>query len=513
MRVAAVRQFSKLSHPQLLLQHKPRGVERDRGMYILERVAPRDRSLMVNDASISTMACALLERMYYCNVDGAFVPPPEPQISHVFSVLGKFRTHLLRYTGRYSKRVSTEQFVLMCPPRKRAVYERAEEEFHKRGVGRKDAESIMFVKMEKVNPEKAPRCIQPRSPVYNIALGTYIKPVEHKIYECIQRVFESKTPVVMKHMNVSEMGCHIATKWQSFNNPVAVGLDATKFDMHVSVAMLKWEHSVYNSMFGRDPELARLLSWQVHNRGKGYAHDGKLTYKVSGRRFSGDMNTSLGNCLIMCAMIYTWCRRKKVTVEVANNGDDAVCIMNRRDLDQFQTGLREWFLELGFRMVVEKPVYTLEQIEFCQMKPVQTPQGYRMCRNFKTCREKDSICLLRISTEVEWRKWLGAVGECGLSLTSGLPVFQSFYQAYIRAGLPSKMRNALIMQTGMELMSVGMTSVVAPISDESRLSFMDAFELTPDEQVSLEAYYDSLDLRFGSIEACDKLIDIAYSPY
>lgn len=502
-----------LSHPHLLLKWKTRDVKRDRGFYIVERVAPPERSLMVNDSDLSTMACALLERMYYCKVGNHFLPPPIPRTSIIFATLKPFRDRICKVLGRHSKRVSTEQFVLMCPPRKRPIYQKAEEDFHLYGVSKKHAHSVMFVKMEKVNPTKAPRCIQPRSPIYNLALGVYLKPIEHKVYKKIQVLFSSDVPVVFKGLNVGGMGAAMRCKWESFRKPVAIGLDATKFDMHVSVGMLKWEHSVYNHMFGNDSELAKLLGWQLNNVGRGFAHNGTLSYKVTGRRFSGDMNTALGNCLIMCAMIYCWAKTKGVKIQLANNGDDAVVFMEHEDMPLFSAGLHDWFLTLGFRMVVEKPVHTFEEIEFCQMHPVYDGSSYRMVRNFSSSREKDSICLLRLTKETDYYKWLGAVGECGLALTSGIPVLQSFYGSYCRKGIRSRMNDAVSMQSGMLFMSRGMEAKWEAVKEESRYSFFLAFGITPDEQRALEIYYDELELEFGKIETIDCIDEIESSPF
>jgi len=401
----------------------------------------------------------------------------------------------------------------MYSGRKRSIYEAAERDYHIYGVSRRDAESIMFVKMEKVNPTKAPRCIQPRKPIYNLALGVYLKPVEHRVYRKIQATFGSETPIVFKGLNVMDMGMALRAKWEKFSQPVAVGLDATKFDMHVSVGMLKWEHSVYIEMFGGDKELSRLLSFQLLNAGKGFADDGKLSYKVAGRRFSGDMNTALGNCLIMCAMVYSWSEERSVKIELANNGDDCVVIMEQTDLENWSRGLSEWFLSLGFRMVVEPAVTCFEHIEFCQMHPVSDGSTYRMVRNFYAAREKDTMCLLRINCESDWRKWLMAVGECGLALTSGIPVFQEFYRYMMRNGLKSRMREAVGMQSGMYFMSIGLESKAKDVTCEARYSFYKAFGITPDEQVSLEEYYANKKMQGWVIETVDNLSNINSAPF
>lgn len=503
---------SKLSHPELKLSWKQRGVCRDRGVHLLDGIAPAGRSLRVNDADLSTMACALLERMYFCKLGDGYVAPIDPGPTIIFRRLRKFRSSLCRVLGRHSKPVSAVEFALMYRSRKRLIYEAAAERFELYGVSRRDAHSSMFVKLEKVNPTKAPRCIQPRTPVYNVALGRYLKPIEHRVYRAIQQVFCSETPVVMKGLNVIEVAEVLSAKWECFQNPVAIGLDATKFDMHVSHSMLKWEHSVYTHMFDGDPELGKLLGWQLLNKGKGYSWDGTLEYSVRGRRFSGDMNTAMGNCLIMCAMIYTWAQTCGVHVELVNNGDDAVVILEKSNQLTFMNGLECWFSELGFRMTIELPVDVLEQVEFCQMHPVCVDGVWRMVRNFNSSREKDSMCLLKVSCEADVRKWMGAIGECGLALTSGIPVMQEYYQFYLRSGMKSKMRNALAMQSGFQMLSVRMESKVMPVLDSTRMSFFQAFGVAPDEQTALEQYYRNLHFHWKGVETVDELEDLNSAP-
>jgi hypothetical protein len=54
----------------------------------------------------------------------------------------------------------------------------------------------------------------------------------------------------------------------------------------------------------RSKELAELLKWQLQNKGFARTIDGLIKYSVEGCRMSGDMNTALGNCTIMCALVY-----------------------------------------------------------------------------------------------------------------------------------------------------------------------------------------------------------------
>jgi len=428
--------------------------------------------------------------MYYCKIGNTFLAAPLPKISCVFSRLSKFKKQLLRYSRGITP-LSEEEVVETYVGRKRTIYQQALNELNQFGLRVKHAYSVAFVKVEKGNTAKAPRCIQPRKPVYNLVLGKYIKPLEHRMYKWIARVF-GDGPTVMKGYNVKDVARIARGKWDSFNCPVAVGLDATKFDMHVSPSMLAWEHSIYNAIY-RTPELRKLLGWQMNNQGSGYCVDGKLKYKVKGKRFSGDMNTALGNCIIMCALVWTYANDRGTPVKLINNGDDCVVFMEQADLDNFMLGLDQWFLDMGFRMTVEEPVYDFEKMEFCQMRPVDVDGEWIMVRNIKTALIKDTMCTLPINNETDIRKWMYSVGVCGLSLCSGVPIMQAFYQAYIRNGIDDKGRlgNSVQMQSGMRMLSVGLQSTARDISADSRFGVFLSWGITPDEQLGLEEFYNS----------------------
>jgi len=511
-RFGGVRHYSTLSHDNLAVKYGLRGKERDRAMYVVQGIAPDGRTLRINDSSIHTLKAGLLERLFYCKVDGEFVPPPRVDSQHVFETLKRFRRNVLRCYGERPTPVSPEQFAEMYKGRAKARALNAVEDYHKYGVTRQDSISTVFNKMEKVNPGKAPRNINPRTPVYNLALGVYLKPIEHMVYKAITRASGNLIPVVMKGYNVVDVATLIRKKWDMFSDPVCVGLDATKFDMHVSASMLQWEHSVYLELFGYDPELTKLLKWQVANKGRGFSHDGKLKFNIYGTRFSGDMNTAMGNCLIMCACVVAYAKSKGVSCELANNGDDCVVIMDKSDLPKFQLGLPDWFLQVGFRMTVEQPVYEFEELEFCQMHPVYDGLAWRMVRDHNMSREKDSIALLDISKCGAYGKWMAAVGECGLALNSGMPVLQSMYLAFNRHGKPGRVGDALQMQSGAMFLRKGLVAKYRKVSDIARVSYYKAFDVTPDEQVALEEYYDNLDLTFCGVEAYDILIELNNSP-
>jgi hypothetical protein len=362
--------------------------------------------------------------------------------------------------------------------------------------------------MEKVKPDKAPRCIQPRDPVYNIRLGTYIKPIEHRIYKAIDSIF-GDGPTVIKGYNVERIGRIMRGKWKSFNNPVAIGLDAVKFDMHVSKEALEWEHSVYQSIY-RCKELAKLLRHQVYQRGGARCKDGHLSYKVVGRRASGDMNTALGNCLLMCAMIHAYAEYKGIEIKLMNNGDDCVVMMEKQHEQHFMQGLEEWFLDMGFRMSSETPVYSLPEIEFCQMRAIEYGNGeVVMVRNIPVALRKDTLVTVDVSKQKSLQAWMTAVGSGGIALTGGIPIMQNFYRRLqqLGRGITSKVGAELSRNSGMYLMGKGVKRTFVTPTAEARLNVFIAWGITPDEQVELERYYDAYQFDFAPVVGVDRHIN------
>lgn len=450
-------------------------------------IALGERKLLVNGRSIHTLKASIVERVMYCRKNGVLMKPLKPE-KDIFKTLIRFKTRLLGAFGEKPSRLSPEEFVDLYKGRRRTIYENALDDYYS-GVKRIHARLRAFVKAEKVK-EGSPRCIQPRSPVYNIGLGVYLKHIEHRLYTAIARVFRQPF-VVSKGMNVVELGEGISKLWYSVSDPCYVGFDAVRFDMHVSVAALKWEHSIYKWLYDYDPELCRLLDMQLHNFGVGYCDDGKLKYDVHGRRMSGDMNTGLGNCLLMCAMVHAYIKSVGLRCKFINNGDDCGVVVSRRDL-HLLSELPKFLAKFGFRVEVEKPVVDLERLEFCQMHPVFDGKGWRMLRKVTSALMKDTMSLIPFTTHKVLQKWVYSVGECGLALCGGIPVVQEAYAAMMRLGIPSKISDATYMECGARILARGLDAKYQPVTDEARYSFWVGTGILPSEQLGLEDYYTGI---------------------
>lgn len=489
------------SHPLQYIRVECDGQPRKcREYHVVSRMGD-NHELGVYNNSVHSVERAMLERYFLCCVDGKFLPPVRAPRANWCSVeLQSFRRSCVEFVRPLATVLTLREVVQCYTGAKRRVYENALRSLLRTPINRKDSYLRPFTKFEKQKLTGAPRIINPRSPRYNLELGQYLKKSEKLFYKAINETWGGHTPhTVIKGLNSLDAADVMRQKWQQFECPVAIGLDATKFDMHVSVNALAFEHSFYNMVF-EAPKLARLLEWQLDNRGVAYCPDGKVSFRMPGTRSSGDLNTALGNCIIMCSTMWAWCKRQGVRAELANNGDDCVLFCESSDLLRIMSGLPEFFLGLGFRMTVEEPVYTFEEIEFCQSHPVMLKSGWCMVRNVRTCLRKDPMCLIPIQNERVWQKWLGAVGECGMASVPGCPILQSFYSAFARAGKKCgrKFQAHLFRNTGvLERMNDVKDTEITP---EARVSFYRAFGITPDYQIAVESYFDNFAIGGFDIE-------------
>lgn len=473
-------------------------------------VAPADFKCHAN--SLPNILRALNERVFNVEGPGGLVPTPLPAPGAWvrMSDVGRRLALKVREIAPHVQRLTCDEFVMQCPAHKRSLYAQAATEYRHRGWATRDAKLGSFVKFEKIKFEASgkksdpcPRLIQPRSVVYNVALGRYTRRIEKEMYMAISAVWDvdAGEEVVMKGLDVEQTADQLWRKWCKYEQPVAVGLDASRFDQHVSVDALKFEHKVYKDVFKGSigaNELARLLNCQLKNRGRAFVDGYRVDYEVDGCRCSGDMNTSLGNCVIMSALVLQYCKERKVAASLANNGDDCLVFMDRRSLDKFQSGLSEWFLQLGFEMKVEDPAFVFEQCEFCQMRPVWNGDRWVCVRNPLNAMAKD-VMALNCRNDRDYQAWLGAVGEGGLALYGDMPLYRVLYQRMRVFGRKSGIhRAAEWYNTGFSKLVVrrrtGGSSVVA---DECRVSFAKAFGIPPQRQLDTESELEVADFRVG----------------
>lgn len=449
-----------------------------------------DHNLGVYNNSVDTIERAFAERYFLCKDGEGFRPAFEVGPSNYKTPeFSAFRESVMSFMPNLPVLTSQQVVDTYHGPKKR-VYQDALYSLEKEALTEIDSHLSAFVKFEKQDVDKAPRVINPRSPRYNLRLGKYLKHAEHKFFRAINKAYGRHTyATVIKGMNADMAARVLVQKWNRFNKPIAIGLDASKFDMHVSIAALMYEHSFYTALFPRNKELQWLLKMQLHNRGVARALDGTVKFSMEGTRCSGDLNTSLGNCIIMCALIWAYAKECGVELELANNGDDCVVFMESEDEQKFSAGLSDWFVSKGFAMTVEPTVDELEQVEFCQSRPVQLSTGWRMVRNLGACLNKDPMCLLSVPNDKCYKKWLAAIGMCGSRLAAGVPVLSEFYDIFSRAGTTCSegMLKEVFKNRSQLHLAQGLSQ--GDVDARSRVSFYYAFGLLPDHQLAMERFY------------------------
>lgn len=277
-----------------------------------------------------------------------------------------------------------------------------------------DGQLTAFIKADKyVEADSIPRCIQFRSKRYNLALGRYLVPLEQWVYDNIRqseygRLGLEGVKVFAKCMNSYQRAESLRLHWDSVPNAVAWCVDYSKFDSRLSCDHLKLEQDYYYRVFGRHPLLRQLLRFQLRNKGRA----GPVRYSTRGTRASGDMNTSLGNCLINLAMLAS-----AIPGRYLIDGDDAVIIVQRGT--PFPHNL---FEQNGFKMKADLAT-CFEHIDFCQCRPVKVGDVWRMARN-----PKRVIDRLGWTTHIDHKPndLVYSLAWCERAMGDGLPIEQAF---------------------------------------------------------------------------------------
>jgi hypothetical protein len=358
---------------------------------------------------------------------------------------------------------------------KRHLYQRALESLERQPLVRGDAQVKMFIKNERMSdPSKAPRAIQGRGPRYNLELQTYIMPIEEYIFHR-----GVNNAVSTKCFDQAEKAQCLRAAWDSFNDPIAILADHSRYDSRIHSVWLQAEHEYYLQFYDGDDYLKLLLNMQSHNTGR--TRHG-VAYTVKGTRASGDANTSLGNSVINIAILKYW--TKGVPARIIVDGDDSVVMMERAayaNVDLLK--LQSMGFSTTFNVVDE-----FEHIDFCQCKPILTKSGWRMVRDPQRVIDRSTVCIDANYQDLPlFKRWLASVGTCEESLNAGVPVLQSFARFLKRFAT-----STITMRDVDTRYRVLRRPVESDILEHTRRSFSNAFGISPTQQCDLEQYFDSM---------------------
>lgn len=403
---------------------------------------------------------------------------------------------------------------------KRLRYLAAARDLEVYGLSKSDSNIKMFVKAErfdpsaKVNPD--PRAVQFRGAKYCVALSAYLRPVEELLYQT-DRASSGvpRTRNVAKGLNSVDRAHLLAVKLSAFDRPAIVSIDASRFDKHVSQEHLRIEHSVYLAS-NPDATFRSLLMKQLVN--KCFTTLG-IKYTVAGRRMSGDMNTAIGNIVLMLVMMIAAMVVMGITKwDCLDDGDDILVIVEWEDVTAFCRRVPDVFLEYGMEVKVDDPVDKIAKVVFCKSQVVEfAPGKLKFVRNWTDVVCK-ALCGVRNWTNKSFRsRVLNAIGTCELILNLGVPILQEFAMAVLRNTKRGTLMHApdgLRARAQRDAKHLGVKDMFAlqpqSIHPIARASFADAFGVEPARQVHLERWFsawtfdvESLHVRGEEIIAAD----------
>jgi len=261
-----------------------------------------------------------------------------------------------------------------------------------------------------------------------------------------------------------------------------------------------------------------LLRWQLDNRG---VSTRGIRYKTRGKRMSGDMNTALGNCLLMITMVS--CIMKGMKYDILDDGDDCLLIIEKELEPWCQENLYEAFLEFGMEIKLENIAYDIENVEWCQAHPVEyAPGKYKFVRDPIKVLSNGLGGVKYLDSERARLKLAMTTGMGEMVLNLGIPVLQSYAMAVTRnaqgerPGLAKRVHryanskrrardrmdhidlqasDPMYFRIRRELRAMGHRQLVRldpqPITDGARMSFYKAFGIAPWEQLQMEKFFDS----------------------
>lgn len=386
--------------------------------------------------------------------------------------------------------------------RKLTMYENAVRDLQILPFGNYDRYIKSFIKPEKISdPDRDPRTIQARSPRYNFCLGNYLKPIEHKIYNIkgtrnLRRLLP-KARIIAKGLDLRSRAAMLRRKMAAFEEPICLSIDASRFDAHVSQALLSCEHAVYKRCYPGDSFLQKLCDMQLVNHG--HTAQG-IAYKVPGGRMSGDMNTALGNCLIVVLVVATTMRLHNIPPkkwDMLCDGDDTLIFTSRSNYHAVKEAILGGFTKAGFKIKIEAEVTRVEDIPFCQTRAIPTADGWKMCAIPERTLSRALVSTRHYQHPAGVDKVLAQIGSCELAINMGIPMLQSFALAMLRnAGsatpAPATNYTGRIFKAQREFKAHRGDIRPLPITTEARVAFAEAFGIEPDAQIRFEQHMDRI---------------------
>lgn len=359
-----------------------------------------------------------------------------------------------------------------------------------------------FLKTEKNRqPGKAmkPRLIYPRSPRYNLELASRLKPFEHWLWGRLTGSVLGcgVSRLVGKGLNPRQRANLIKRKFSNFRSCVCFEADGKAFEAHVGPSSLAKEHGVYAAAFPGDGRLRFLLSKQLELRGTTSCG---AKFERAGARASGDFNTGMGNSLIFLVEVVSALGTFNLSnFDVLVDGDNVLVFLEREEAPAVLESFSDAILaSSGHEVLLERPASRLEDIRFGGSAPIDLggTEGWTMVREYHRVLSGAFSSHIYLREAKFAKEWMAGVAMCELSCALGVPVLQEFFACALKA-LPSprKVREHPFREYFYLGAWFASLANMKPVTIDARVSFERAFGVGIDDQLRLEASFQTLTFR------------------
>lgn len=225
---------------------------------------------------------------------------------------------LAKLIGAITTPVDFEEWLTRYPERRRDQLRNARNRY----PGAYSAAVQMFMKVEKLDKQSDPRAIQARHDSFKALAGPWIAQLEKRCTECL--------PFLVKGLDPIQRAEKIERLRKRADNVLEI--DFERFDRHCSRPLLEAsEHLIYSIVL---PIPVQKLMLETLNNAVFSSFGAE--YNVEATRMSGDVSTSIGNCLIVaCLMIASGLPLDSFVVE----GDDMLAAVTDHERCEFNSSV------------------------------------------------------------------------------------------------------------------------------------------------------------------------------
>jgi len=403
---------------------------------------------------------------------------------------------------RHSMRWSFEHCIEVAKGIKKRRYRKASASLAIRPLSRKDGLIQGFTKREKLDPKAKvnpdPRMIMYRSPRFTLSFLSYVHPAEHVLFNYKGDGYQlPKGYQFAKFHDSVRRGEVIASKFNAIKERygacVVVSLDGSRYDMHLSRAV----QQVTEMRFIDENVRGKECDWGVIKNTVYFLRDiikTKLGLQAEGElgRKSGESITSFGNSLDMYAMLIAfmifYLRIPVAGFDVYDDGDDCLLFMAPDFEARVQAMIGNFFSELGFDLKLENRATEIEEIIFCQCRPIFDGAKWRMVRAPWRVLSRGTTVLYGGSDKSIRLDHCYSTGKCELALNAGVPILQEYASALVRNANGGKLQSVTQLAYEHRFLKGVEKAKELEITNQARQSFAKAFGITPTRQSEVEAY-------------------------